>query len=335
MAAGAAAGATGAYGAGKLYNYLTDGHSTTTMAPIKKYNKRVTKRKLVYRRFRKVARRMPKRRYKRRYRRRGDSFGRNLRKTKKARFNMRLYRQPNLYRRGCDYVPLATISPPTDASGVSPVAKYHSLELGIASCPNLTALLGNTFGKFQKFKIDRVTVKVVCINARRLAMEPNYKSPDGTGITGEFTMLHEEEYAKKNSYVFHYRIDNDNIDDGPFYDWSNFQFARPGTIEYCSFFRGKGKMFKVPISTTKRTQIQTGLGQDTFINKDETGVPMGWLDRNIANREHINICKAGIIVPGMNKKGWDGTTDNPIPILEVSARVCWSVKECGFAADQI
>lgn len=240
-----------------------------------------------------------------------------------------------MYRRGCDFINIGNIECPIDSvSGAAPKAQYHTLEFNPTALPNLQNILGSEFGKFKEYRIDRITYKVVVINARRLAMEPNYIPPDGTGVAGEEHMAHPEEYAKKNSYVFHYRQENDDINTGVFEDWSKFQFAKPGTIEYVSFFRGKGKMFKCPVTTTIRSQIGTGTGSSSFINKDTHGARLGWIDKDTSGQSTINIGKAGIIVPGVRHKGWDDTTLNPVPKLEVSCRVCWTARECGYSMDQ-
>lgn len=340
LAAAGIAGLAGIqYGARQLYNYV----NSTTMPPTRSTKRYVPKRRAyrLKRRYRKMARRAPKRRYmkKRRYvkRKGGDLFIKNLRKAKRLRMYMKPWRMTNTYRRGCDFINLGHLEFPTDAvSGNAPLAQYKTLEFNPTQLPNLQAILGNEFGKFKEYRIDRITYKVVVINARRLAMEPNYIPPDGSGVEGENHMAHPEEYAKKNSYVFHYRQENDDINDGVFSDWSRFQFAKPGTLQYVNVFRQKGKMFKCPVTTTIRTQIGTGTGTHSdFLNRDLHGARLGWIDKDLVFQERINLGKAGILAPGVRHKGWDGTTDNPRPKLEVSCRVCWSARECGFSTDQI
>ena len=326
----------------KVYPKTTTTTFSTTMAPLRQTKRIATRRAYrLKRRYRKMARHTPKRRYtrKRRFNKRkgGDLFLRNLRKAKRLRLYMKPWRMTNTYRRGCDFINLGHIECPTDmVSGNAPLAQYHTLEFNPTMLPNLQAILGNEFGKFKEYRIDRITYKVICINARRLAMEPNYVPPDGTGVTGENHMAHPEEYAKKNSYVFHYRQENDDINTGEFNDWSKFQFAKPGTLQYITFFRQKGKMFKCPVTTTIRSQIGTGTSTASdFLNRDLHGARLGWIDKDLANQNKINIGKAGIIVPGVRSMGWDSSIANPKPKLEVSVRICWSARECGFSTDQI
>ena len=294
------------------------------MAPIRRMKKNqkfaVRKRTILRRRYRKRA---PLRR---RYRRRGPSsrLQRTIRRSTK-RVIMRHYKASNMYRKVCDVINIGEYFEPPQGTS-PPLAKYHNLAFTIADLPRLNDVLAEPgFGGFRKVRIDKVTYKIVVENARQLAMDPNYRAPNGEGVTASdppVNMEHPEEYAKKNSYIFHRRIENDVLaTSSDFGDWGVLETAQKGAITYVSFFRQKGKMFNTAAAFTKRIDYSyNGINQTKKID----GVPMGWFDVGTLPT-NLQIGNAGLILPGMHDKGWDGTTANPYPRLGISVRVCATV----------
>lgn len=296
----------------------------TKMAPIRRMRKQqkyaTRKRTILRRRYRKRA---P---LQRRYRRRGPSsrLQRTIRRSTKK-VVMRHYKRANMYRKICDVINIGDyFEPPTGTS--PPLAKYHNLAFTVADLPRLNEVLVQPgIGGFRKVRIDKVTYKIVVENARQLSMDPNYRAPNGEGVTASeppVNMAHPEEYAKKNSYVFHRRLENDVLaSSSDFGDWSLFECAQKGAITYVSFFRQKGKMFNTAAAYTKTISYSyNGINNSKKID----GVPMGWFDVGTLPT-NLQVGNAGLILPGMYTKGWDGETNNPIPRLSVSVRVCSTV----------
>lgn len=348
-AGAAAAGAAASYAYNSAKNYISDKviegidylnpWTKTKMAPLKRKmaSKKRRFRTIPIRRYRKAT---PRRRFKgrrRSYRKKLSPLQRAIRKTSK-RIKMGHYRAPNMYRKVCDVVNLESyLKCPFVATGDAEkpyLAKYNRFTVDLASLPNLQNLLNeNTFGDFQEFIIDKVVVKVVVKNARMLSMDPNYKAPDGHGTnqyTSETTMAHPEEYAAKNSYVFHKRYERDTQSSGDFTDWSLFQYAQRGAITYTNFFRQKGRMFDIGCFTTKLMDIEYA-GSSASISKK--GQPLGWMNKETAP-SNLKVADFGIIMPGIAYKGWDKTNINPNPELEVSCRVCARVRNSAFSIDK-
>lgn len=337
-----------------LRGYL-DKVKTTTMAPVRMMRKKMkyATRKRTIRRRRYRRRAVPRRRYGRRRfgRKRMSPLQKAIRRSTK-RIKMYHYKNPYQFARGCDVIhlrPSATedffkVERGWSTGDKQPkLAKYYNLKFFANQLPNLQEKLNaTTFEDFTDVKIDKVIYKITVMNARALAMDPNFRVAEGTGQNAASSptlkMIQPEEYVR-NSYVFHRRYDGDaggTILSRDFDDWSAMQHCMKGAVQYVSFFRQKGKMFNTGVYGNSYREISTeggGIDQKTSLKKQ--GVPLGWVNKNTTDINKICIGRAGLILPSIHEKGWDNTTDNLVPHLMVQARVCWSVRNNAYSIDDI
>lgn len=319
----------------KKKQFTTTKPETQIMAPIRKTMRKQTR--VIKRRFRKRAPRAfrGKRRGRRMRRGKRSPLMRAIRRTSK-RIRMGHYTNEKRYLRVCDNLSVAdftvTNCTGTDSDFINGVAQYKDLSFRISSLPNLVARLGSTTDKFDEFKIDKITYKVRVLNARQLAMDPNYKAPDGYGqdVTPIPTksMLNKHDYVP-NTYVFHKRWQNDDRGSEDFTDWKKCRTGMKGSCTFVSLFRQKGKMFNTAITADRGDDIYIN---NTAILQKKHGAALGW-QKNSTDIQDLKIGQGGLIIPGMSKKGWDNTTNNIKPLIRVSVRVCSSLRSNGGGID--
>lgn len=255
------------------------------------------------------------------------------------------YTNEKKFERCCDSILIGEFSPLTLAAGpgltdtekTAAQAKYYSLHFTPNQCQVLQSKLGGSnFDKFNEFKIDKITYKIVIMNARAISMEPNYRAPDGSGQTvaqgggATQTMSSVQDYVT-NTYVFHKRWQNDVESDQDFLDWRKCLVGQKGACTFQNLFRQRGRMFNTAITADRGDNIY--INNTTEFTNRISGRPLGW-QRN-ATLGALRLGQAGLIVPGMTRNGWDNTTPNLIPKIRVTARVCSTVRFNANGIDMI
>ena len=312
------------------------------MAPIR-LRKMAGKKRRVYRRRpmrtkRRISRRRPRmmRRRGRRYPR--SEFFRLLRKSTK-RIRMGHYTSMKRYEKCCDVLELgeydATLGGVEHGGLTYPERPtYYNLQSKLSELPNLMKLLKGDDKEFLEFRIDKVTLKVTVLNARAIAMDPNFRAPDGSGywIPSE-TLLSEvanKQFYVNNTYVIHRRIEND-APTTVIQDWKKLQNASKGSIKFVNLFRQRGKMFQLPVTCGRTDRM---IINETEVGTRKEGYALGW-KQYTEDLDNIRIGNAGLILPALYPKGWDETTANIAPKLSVSVRVCSSVRKNVNSVDVI
>lgn len=307
-----------------------------TMAPIRK-RMRANKRRVVRRRpFRRPKRKMRvrKRGMRRRGKRGGGVVGRAIRRSTKMRVNMNSYMKQITSAKTCDVITIKNVTLPrgnnTPVGSINDPAapQYININVNTANLPNLQQYRGSTTSvnvqRFTQWRIDQITYKIKVLNARQLYMEPNYREPDGGGrfvtLAGPYgQVLNYQKYAN-NKFAIHKRLETDNLADAEVTDWDIVFNARKGSIEWISLFKPKGRMIRAGAFSDSNISVS-----DTSVAraKKRHGIPLGWMDFDFGN---VNVGQMGIIIPGIQRFGWDGLTPNIQPVIEIEARVCCSLR---------